>query len=58
MKVILISEALEEPFEMDSASEHDNPAFWFPVHVRDQVEAVLRTEGMRKVGHKHGIFGK
>ena len=56
MKVILISESLEEPFEMDSEKHRGYGSF--PYEVMEKVKAALETEQMRADHHKHGIFGR
>lgn len=56
MKVILISEALEEPYEMDSSKHGD--VYMFGLAVEQKVKAVLETERMRADHDRHGIFGR
>lgn len=58
MKVIIISEALEEPFEIDSDNAGSRDAYSFGIDVEHKVRAIFEAEQMRKatVRDKHSIF--
>lgn len=56
MKVIIISDALDEPYEMDS--DKDKSVMGFGYIVSEKVDAVFQTEKMKYEHTKHGIFGR
>lgn len=56
MKVILISTALDEPYEFDSGAHAGT--YFFSHEVAEKVSALLEAEKMRAGNSKHDIFGR
>lgn len=56
VKVILISDVLEEPLEYDSNGRSGTDASLWSYEIQSKVKSLVEAENLRQATPRHGIF--